>query len=317
MWCESRTATGGPELSSRLGPLEHCPTPLLVGAACAGLVLLAGCGSGQQKTRTLPSQTMSRVEPEAPELKEAGVVPLEEEAAEASDEAAGEVEEEVDDSVILIEAPHDPVAQPSLIEAARAERERRRDTEAPVHVITDKNLAEYATGELTVVEASGADEQGPPTIESGEPQQEGGAESEAGDEKQPEESEKKKGEDYWRNRALQIRLAWRDAELRIQELELRAAELRQRFYAEDDAYYRDSQIKPAWDRVIDQLEEAKRSVVARQEDLADLMEEGRRAGALPGWLREGIEFEPVPQEEEDDILEPGEPVVVQENGGRG
>ncbi len=289
---------GEPELTRRY----RAPRPLrglaLVAAAATAMLWLPGCGAGRRQAQTLPPQTLSRVvepesqEPESPELQK----PQETESAgEASSTA-----EDSDPLVIVIEAPQETVGRPlgrplSLVEAARAERERLREAEAPVYVITDKNLAEYAVGAVTFLE----------------PVEESPAEAEVEDATETDEM----GEEYWRSRARQIRLGWRDAEERVKELEGRTAELRQRFYAEDDAYYRDSQIKPAWDLAIDQVREAKRSVLARHEELAELLEEGRRAGALPGWLREGMELEPVPEPEEEAIHEPSEPVIYEEDGG--
>ncbi len=66
------------------------------------------------------------------------------------------------------------------------------------------------------------------------------------------------------------------------------------------------------------LEAAKRRVVEKERELEAFVEEGRRAGALPGWLREGIELEPKPvaDQTEEKIHEAVEPVVVDEGGNR-
>jgi hypothetical protein len=94
----------------------------------------------------------------------------------------------------------------------------------------------------------------------------------------------------------------------VDELEADVFNLRMRFYAEDDPFYRDAQIKPAWDHAIEELNATREEVGLRKQELQDFMEEGRVAGALPGWLREGIELEPVePVKEEMGIAEPGEP----------
>jgi hypothetical protein len=48
-----------------------------------------------------------------------------------------------------------------------------------------------------------------------------------------------------------------------------------------------------------------------REELADTLDEGRREGALPGWLREGIELEPSFEEEDgsrDGRVEGGLPI---------
>ena len=45
-------------------------------------------------------------------------------------------------------------------------------------------------------------------------------------------------------------------------------------------------IKPAWDHAREDLENAKQELAAAEADLADLPEKARKAGALPGWIRE-------------------------------
>jgi len=138
-----------------------------------------------------------------------------------------------------------------------------------------------------------------------------------------EEEKQEQGEEYWRRRGLEIRMAWRDEVDSIEELEKEVFMLRQRFYAEDDPFYRDGQVKPAWDQALEQLEDARVGAKEREAELQEFLEEGRKAGALPGWMREGIELEPHPPDE----LEPGEqiqgheprePVVieVQEGGAK-
>jgi hypothetical protein len=99
-------------------------------------------------------------------------------------------------------------------------------------------------------------------------------------------------EEYWRAQALKLRLDWKEAVESVDDLEAEVQELRRRFYEEDDPFYRDNQIKPAWDRTLDLLAAAKTDAEDHERNLTRFLEEGRRAGALPGWLREGIELEP-------------------------
>ncbi|HYO14845.1 MAG TPA: hypothetical protein VE685_16755 [Thermoanaerobaculia bacterium] len=167
----------------------------------------------------------------------------------------------------------------SLAEAAQAERERRAKAGRPVASITNKNLAEYARkGQITVMD--GKEEKG----------------ASVGAASPPPATEPVRDEQYWRNRALEIRGRWREVADETQELEQNAGKLRQRFYAEDDPHVRDAQIKPEWDRVLDRLRQARVEVETIQKELADFLEEGRRAGALDGWLREGIDLEPEEEE---------------------
>lgn len=170
----------------------------------------------------------------------------------------------------------------TLADSARAAREQRAHAAPPAHVITDKNIKQYAAkGQITVAAPAKKTEEA--------------AETEV---KAP-----IRDEQYWRSRALEVRLRWRKAADDVKELEQSAAGWRRRFYAENDPYVRSGQVKPEWDRVLDRLEEARAEVETARTELAELLEEGRTAGALPGWLREGVDEEPKEEPEADPVNE--------------
>jgi hypothetical protein len=260
----------------------------------------AGAVAGPPTTTKTEKPETEEEEQEAPEAEPAAEpeTPAEEEvdtdeetepAAPASDTI--EVSEQsmaeqvaADDSLIMVEpAGGEQAAAPSLVEAARAERERRQIKDQPAIVITNQNLAEYATGELTISDT-------PETVDVEAP---GGLGQEG-------------------RRAREIRIQWRDAVESIPEAEGRVADLRMAFYREDDGFYRDQEIKPAWDKALRDLDEARELAVVMEKELEVFLEAGRQAGALPGWLREGIELEPVMEEESPSFqtFEPVEPVVI-------
>jgi hypothetical protein len=246
----------------------------------AGL-FLGACGS-TPKTVQLPPVTVA---PAAPETEEPPPQPSQDADVEG---------EEPDDLTILIEPGiEEEEKRKSLAEAARAERERRRNAPPPAIVITNQNLEEHATRELT--EAAGSPAPAEPIVET-----------------EAEET----FEAYWRDRIREARSHWGSVAEEIDHLNARIAELRQRFYAEDDPFYRDSQIKPAWDRALERLEEARTELEDAEAEVEGILEEGRRAGALPGWLREGIELEPEKREDEGfEVIEhqPQEPTIVVED----
>jgi len=72
----------------------------------------------------------------------------------------------------------------------------------------------------------------------------------------------------------------------VRRFEQEAKKLENDFYSGDDGNYRDGVIKPAWDKKREELETAKKDLVDAQKELADLPEKARKAGALPGWLRD-------------------------------
>jgi hypothetical protein len=90
----------------------------------------------------------------------------------------------------------------------------------------------------------------------------------------------------WRERARATRKRVEDTKERISQLEIETKKLESDFYAWDDGQYRDGIIKPAWDKKREELETARRDLVDAERELAELPEQARKAGALPGWIRE-------------------------------
>ena len=184
-------------------------------------------------------------------------------------------------------------AKVSLLEAGRAERERRANSGPPVAVITDKNLKQYAAkGQLTIADVTKSKPQ-PAAAPA------------------PEGAGPAHDEQYWRSRGREIRARWKSTAEEVKKLEAAAAGLRRSFYAEDDPYVRDSKVKPEWDRVLDRLQQAREDLETVKKELADFEEQGRREGALPGWLREGAELVPEAEKkktglEEHEPIEPPE-----------
>ena len=205
-----------------------------------------------------------------------------------------------DTSLTFIEpADEEPVGEaPTLAEAAARERARRQGGAPPAVVINNQNLASYAAGGvLTIAEPAPSQEAMP------------GADESDGAPVGPTIEES-----YWRQRGLAIRKRWRDAVDEIPELVGRVEELRQRFYSADDPAYRDGEIKPLWDKALADLEEARYLAGRGEQEVLAYLEEGRRAGALPGWLREGAELEPEPVvlKAEPDPAEAREPEIYDE-----
>ncbi len=186
------------------------------------------------------------------------------------------------------------VTPSQLRDASRQER-LRRSSATPVAVITDENLLESGVGgHLTIAEA--------PKVAPSASSARAKAATSGID------------EEYWRTRALELRLSWKEAVDAVTGLESDVGALRQRFYAEDDPAYRDRQIKPAWDRALEALNTARRHSSDFRDRIELFLDEGRRAGALPGWLREGIEYQPRPEKKKPrrDWLDANEPQIIDE-----
>lgn len=93
-------------------------------------------------------------------------------------------------------------------------------------------------------------------------------------------------EAYWRGEGRRLRELVANLKESIARLEEDTRRLESDFYSWDDGSYRDRVIKPAWDKAREELTTARRELPAAEKDLADLPDRARRAGALPGWLRE-------------------------------
>ena len=210
--------------------------------------------------------------------------------------------EKDDPTLVMIDAATSgTTAEPtSLAAAAAQERQRRQSEGQPALVINNRNLADYAAGGVL-------------TIAQDDPTKPDAAASSA---TTKDEKDAAAGETYWRQRGLEIRTRWRDAVDRIPTLQAKAEVLRLRFYSTDDPAQRDGQVKPEWDRALADLEQARYQAARGAEEVATFLDEGRRAGALPGWLREGAELEPEPVLETTDgfqpLNEPQEPTVYSE-----
>lgn len=251
------------------------------GAILVLALLAAGC-------RSATPEPVARAGEEKPKTAAPAPAPQPPPPAAPAAAAPPKAQAPRDDAPVVVDPGGGDGKEVSLAEAAHTERERRAHAGQPVAVINDKTLPKYAAkGQITVAD--------PKKKQTGEAQAQ---ETAAG--------ELVRDEQYWRGRALDIRERWRQAADDVKALEQRSAELRQKFYLETDDFKRDNQIKPEWDRVLDKLRQARLDVETSQKELADFLEEGRAAGALPGWLREGEDEEPEPAKKEKEAKPPAE-----------
>lgn len=276
--------------------------------ALAWLLVLAtgltvGC-SQSPKVESLPPQTVTSAPPQTPPSNEGFATP-DRTTVEGSDTGQDRRPSRDDLTIYIDGSPQsDTASDPAnvmdgrqgeeqgsdLLRASAAEKKRRETAPQAVLVINDENLAELAEGGRVTVGAAEA------KVTSDDLASTGVTEEEL----------------YWRNGVRSLRQDWRQAHDSILELEEQAATLRTRFYAEDDPAHRDRIIKPEWDRTLDRLDQARRAVIRAQEDLDRFLEEGSRAGALPGWLREGMDLEPEPERGADGQLETVDPAEPRE-----
>ena len=303
------------------------PWKRLTGLATIGLLGL-GCSGNARQIRDLPPQTVqvAQVAPPPTPFEEEATAPdsstpdqeflasgappepeIQVEAVEALEpDVPFEVEEVAtfdpppqapavpvndDPTLVVIGDQESRERELSLYEASLRARQIRQNAGIPIAVIDDKNLHEFAAGgQITLVEE--------PIAPAASAAELSGLDAD---------------EQKWRSGARDLRAEWRQVYDEIDHLESESNRLRNEFYAEDDPFVRDNQIKPAWDRVLDRLSHLRTREIEVQAELDAFIEEGRRAGALPGWLREGRELEPPRSqpEEEDEEHDPSEPKVLE------
>ena len=194
------------------------------------LSLLAGCSSNKEPER-LPSQTVSQV---TPQLEPPPPLPPPQTREIRPRQPTRSTVRVIDDG--------GSTDQPdTLAEASLLAKSRKGNLGPSVVEITDENLHEFAEkGEVIVLESA-------PAAPNPQPAD---AQIDDTDDTLDTAPSGPRDEQYWRGRALELRMGWRRTVDRVKELELEAAALRQQFYAEDDPYIRDGQLKPAWDRVL-------------------------------------------------------------------
>ena len=168
-----------------------------------------------------------------------------------------------------------PAAQQPLGDAVRASREKARKEQKATVAITNRNLVtDPKKGKLTTASPPKTPAKPSPTPAVPETVA------------SPEPAAPEQGEVYWRRMLRTAReRAARLKEL-VEELATASKRLENDFYTWDDGQYRDGVIKPAWDKKREELEAARRELEDADRDLAELPEKARKAGALPGWLRE-------------------------------
>jgi predicted RNase H-like nuclease (RuvC/YqgF family) len=156
-------------------------------------------------------------------------------------------------------------------DAGRARK--RRETRPPVSITNETLVTDPKKGRLTTASPQPTPQAAP---QAAAPSAEAGTVL-------PLSSE---AEAYWRERVHSARLRVEELAERVRQFEQEAKKLESDFYSWDDGAYRDGVIKPAWDKKREELETAKRELEQAEKDRAELPEKARKAGALPGWLRE-------------------------------
>lgn len=181
----------------------------------------------------------------------------------------------------------------SLADVAKQEREKKKEQQKkPAKTYTNADLDKITGGNVSSV-STGTE----PTATAGEESKaEGAGEGAAGESSAAAAGEQsatggegaakeEQGEAYWRKRAADARLDVSKTKERVDLLLLKQRTLTNDFYNLSDPAQRDlagAQLQ----RLAGEIEDARSEAATAQQNLGDVMTEGRKAGALPGWLRE-------------------------------
>jgi hypothetical protein len=162
-----------------------------------------------------------------------------------------------------------------LVKAAKKEKERRAKTEAK-KTLTNQDIEEIRKKQpISGIETSTAE---------GETEEEATGTPTAAEKKAA--PDPTQTEEYWRGRKQEADSRVRDAQSRVEQLQSEINTLTQAFYAEGDGVAQRPLIETERIERIKELEAAKQELESARAASEGLEDEARRAGALPGWLRD-------------------------------
>lgn len=163
----------------------------------------------------------------------------------------------------------------ALVKAAKKEKERRAKTEAK-KTLTNQDIEEIRKKQpISGIET---DAEGEAAAE---------AETATGDKKaEKKEVDPTETEEYWRGRKQETDDRLRTAQSRVEQLQSEINSLTTAFYAESDGVGQRPVIESERVERIKELEAAKQELEDARAASEGLEDEARRAGALPGWLRD-------------------------------
>jgi len=176
----------------------------------------------------------------------------------------------------------------SLTELAEIERQRRNGIAEAPKAINNDNVAEFSRGAVSIIKpiALPSREMNSEAAEGigGDSEKEKTADSEyAVDPDEPVDLEGRP-ESFWRDKMAEARQRVEVLEREAEVLQLRLNALQMQFLDSADGFRRQA-IQKDMQKAFYEQDLNKENLAAAQDALRDLSQEGRRSGALPGWLR--------------------------------
>ena len=166
----------------------------------------------------------------------------------------------------------------SLGDVAKREEARRKDVKAPSKVYTNEDLRGDNAAPAPAPAPSQPTASNPPQS----PAPAADAPSKDGD--KPAADDVKKTEAFWKDRLTKLRADLERAKTFADALQSRINALTTDFTSRSDPAQR-AQIANDRQKALAELERVKKEIETNTKAIADLQEEGRKAGARAGWLR--------------------------------
>jgi hypothetical protein len=165
----------------------------------------------------------------------------------------------------------------ALVKAAKAEKERRAKTEAK-KTLTNQDVEEIRKKQPTTGIETAAPGDETKTTE--------GEAKDAGKDKDKKKEDSENGEAYWHQRKQDVDKNLEDAKSRVEQIQSEINTLTAAFYAESDGVGQRPVIEQERTERLKALEVAKQDLANAQAESDGLEDEARKAGALPGWVRD-------------------------------
>jgi hypothetical protein len=168
----------------------------------------------------------------------------------------------------------------SLADVAKKEEERRKATPQPAKVYTNKDLSPAPAGSSAPVPAA-KDAKDTAAAKDAKDAAKDAKDGKGGDAK---DSAGTKDQKYWSDKMKSLREQLDRDQTFLDALQTKINSLTTDFVNRDDPAQR-SVIERDRQKALGELGRLQKAIVDDKKAIADLEEEGRRAGVLPGWLR--------------------------------
>ncbi|PYV15412.1 MAG: hypothetical protein DMG07_09825 [Acidobacteria bacterium] len=185
-------------------------------------------------------------------------------------------------ALVLLAAAFAPAGAQSLGDLAKKEKERREKLNSETKVITSLDADKYKSGAVTTGTPAPS-----PAGEKPAAEKTGAAKAPAeGAKSNPDEPTDFQGrpESFWRQALGDTRARVKELENEANVLVLRLNDLQNQFYRESDGYKQQS-LQRETNKSFYEQDQNKVNLAKARAALDDLEKEGRKSGALPGWLR--------------------------------